>query len=58
MEYNHNGRKYEATLTYKCSSFEEAFELYTTLSSNNSENGFQLCKHRDSFLVVEFEGVK
>lgn len=58
MEYNHNGRKYEATLAYECNSFEEAFELYTALSSNNSENAFQLCKHRDSFLVVEFEGVK
>ena len=58
MEYNHNGRKYEATLTYAFNSFEEAFELYTTLSSNNSENAFQLCKHKDSFLVVEFEEVK
>ena len=58
MEYNYNGRKYEATLTYACSSFKQALKLYTTLSSNNSENAFQLCKHRDSFLVVEFEEVK
>ena len=58
MEYTYNGRKYEATLTYACSSFKQALKLYTALSSNNSENAFQLCKHKDSFLVVEFEEVK
>lgn len=58
MEYNYNGRKYEATLVYEFNSFKQALKFYTTLSSNNSENAFQLCKHKDSFLVVEFEEVK